>query len=365
VVGAALALVLSAGLVSALPRVANRLPARIQPIAQLPERLAARLWPARVSRKVRRADLTEPERAAIAALGPRLDGLIAWSSNRSGHHELYAVDLRAGAARRVTQSSHASFFARFSPDGASLVFVRSQPERVSVRDATRWDVYLIHVDGTGERRIAEGGYHPTWTRDGSGIIFLRGPRVYRYDLAVGQERLVLDAEQVLPGIEDFGDAELSADGRRWAFPLRGRFAGVFGLQGSFSGAAVYEPEGSHLALLTGEQACETTWAPDGAHVLWVETGGNGGTRLMTAQPDGTDRRVFMDLPGAYSHEYFPKLSNDGRWLVWGAAAEGHEQDQADYEIFVWEVGTPWDQATRLTYHPGNDNWPDLWVRPGS
>jgi hypothetical protein len=44
----------------------------------------------------------------------------------------------------------------------------------------------------------------------------------------------------------------------------------------------------------------------------------------------------MDLPGAYSHEYFPKLSNDGRWLVWGAAAEGHEHDRADYEIFVWE-----------------------------
>jgi Tol biopolymer transport system component len=364
VVGVTLALVvLGAGGGIVLPRVANQLPARLQPVAQLPERLAARLWPARIPRKARRADLTEPERAAVAALAPRLDGLIAWASNRSGHHELYVVDLRTGASRRLTQSSHASFFARFSPDGTSLVFVRSQPEQVSVRDPTHWDVYLIHVDGTGERRIAEGGYHPTWTSDGSGIIFLRGSRVYRYDLAAGRERLVLDAEQVLPGIEDFGDVELSPDGRRWAFPLRGRFSGVFGLHGGFSGAAVYEPEGPHLTLLTQEQACETTWAPDGASVLWMETGGNGGTRVMSGRPDGTDRRVFMDLPGTYSHEYFPKLSNDGRWLVWGAAAEGHEQDQADYEIFVWEIGTPWDQATRLTYHPGNDNWPDLWVRP--
>ena len=49
--------------------------------------------------------------------------------------------------------------------------------------------------------------------------------------------------------------------------------------------------------------------------------------------------------------------------IWGAAAEGHEHDRADYEIFVWRVGTPWEGATRLTYHTGNDQWPDLWVRP--
>jgi hypothetical protein len=86
---------------------------------------------------------------------------------------------------------------------------------------------------------------------------------------------------------------------------------------------------------------------------------------MTGAPDGTDRHVFMDLPGPYSHEYFPRFSNDGRWLVWGAAAEGHEHDRADYEIFVWEIGTPWERAVRLTHHTGNDQWPDLWVRPSS
>jgi hypothetical protein len=85
---------------------------------------------------------------------------------------------------------------------------------------------------------------------------------------------------------------------------------------------------------------------------------------MTAAPDGTDRRVLMDLPGARSHEYFPKLSNDGGWLVWAASAEGHEHDRADYEIFLWRVGTPWGQAIQLTQHPGNDQWPDLWMRPG-
>jgi hypothetical protein len=168
----------------------------------------------------------------------------------------------------------------------------------------------------------------------------------------------------LPGIDDdLGDVELSPDGRRLTFVLRGHFSEAHGLRGAVSGAAVFELVPRRLVLLTTEQACQTTWAPDGQHVVWVETGGIGGTRVMTSGVDGTQRHVFMDLRGAYSHEYFPKLSNDGRWLIWGAAAEGHEQDQANYEIFLWEVGTPWETAIRLTHHPGNSNWPDLWIRP--
>jgi hypothetical protein len=26
------------------------------------------------------------------------------------------------------------------------------------------------------------------------------------------------------------------------------------------------------------------------------------------------------------------------------------------------VGTPWETAIQLTHHPGNSNWPDLWIR---
>ncbi len=363
VLGSVVAFACGAAGVAALPRVAGELPKPLSDVARLPERVWTRFFPPRVSRQARLAGLTGPEREAVAALARRLDGLIVWSSNRSGHHELYLLDVRAQSVRQLTHTPSVNFFARFSPDGTQIVFVRSQREWVSVRDPAAWDVYLIHVDGTGERRIAQGGYHPTWTADGQGIIFHRETRVFRYDLATDQERLILDAKHELPGIDEFGDVELGPDGHRFAFPLRGAFAGVYGLHGSFSGAAVLDPDAHTLALLTREQACQTTWAPDGQSLLWMETGGNGGTQVMTGRPDGSGRRVFMDLPGPRSHEYFPKLSNDGRWLVWAATAEGHEHDRANYEIFVWEVGTPWETAVRLTHHPGNSNWPDLWVRP--
>jgi hypothetical protein len=71
----------------------------------------------------------------------------------------------------------------------------------------------------------------------------------------------------------------------------------------------------------------------------------------------------MDLPGNFSHEYFPRLSRDSRWLVWGASAGDHEHDMADYEIFLWQVGRPFTEAIRLTYNTANDRWPDIFIEP--
>ncbi len=357
-----LGLLFFGGAVAALPRVADDLPKPLADVARLPERLWTRLFPPRAPRGTRLNALTGPEREAVAALARRLDGLIVWSSNRGGNHDLYLLDLREQAVRRLTTHPNVDFASRFSPDGKQVVFLRSQREWVSFREPTAWDVFLVNTDGTGERRIAQGGYHPTWTADGRAVLFHRETRVFRYDLATRQESLVLDGTREFPGVGEIGDFELAPDGRRLAFGLRGTFHGVSWTAGRFSGAVVFDLATRTVVPVTRQQACQTTWAPDGQTVVWIETGGTGGTKVMAGRPDGTDRRVFMDLPGAYSHEYFPKLSNDGRWLVWGAAAEGHEHDRADYEVFVWEVGTPAEQAVRLTHHEANDQWPDLWVR---
>jgi Tol biopolymer transport system component len=345
------ALLLGASVVTGLPLVADELPEPLAEVARLPERLWTRLFPPRVSAAARLAGLTGAEQEAVARLGARLDGRLVWSSNRSGNHELYLLDLRARTLRQLTRHPHVDFFSRFSPDGRRIVFLRSQRPWVSFRDETAWDVFLVNVDGTGEMRIAFGGYHPTWSADGRAVIFYRDAQVFRYDLATREEAMIFDGRASVAGVTTIGDFELAPDGRRLAF----------GLRGSFAGAAVFDLDAQGLTPLTRVQACQTTWAPDGRSLLWVEIEGNGGTRIMTGGADGRGRRVLIDLPGARSHEYFPKLSSDGRWLVWGAAAEGHEHDRADYDLFVWELGTPWESAVRLTQHPANDQWPDLYV----
>jgi Tol biopolymer transport system component len=346
------AVLLAGGALAAAPRVAADLPGPLRTVARMPERLWTRVFPPRVSRKARLADLTGPERDAVRALAGRIDGLLVWSSNRGGNHDLYLLDLREQSVRRLTNSPNVEFFARFSPDGRRIVFMRSWREWVSFREHDPWDLFVLDLERGDERRIVRSGYHPTWTADGKAVVFQRGLQALRYDLATQQETVLVDGPTAIPGITELGDPELSPDGRRVALYPRG----------PMSSNAVFDLASRTLTPLGTVQACQPTWAPDGQSLVWIEFEGHGGTRVMTGKPDGSGRRVLIDLPGSHSHEYFPKLANDGRWLVWGATAEGHEHDRADYEIFVWELGTPPETAIRLTHHTGNDQWPDLFVR---
>ena len=112
------------------------------------------------------------------------------------------------------------------------MFLRSQREWVSFRDSSAWDLFVISADGTGEQRIAQGGYHPV------------------------QRRL---SSSPVPGVPSWrafilfrGDFELSPDQRHLAFALRRPFE-----------AAVFDLDTHRLSPLTRVQACQTTWAPDG------------------------------------------------------------------------------------------------------
>jgi dipeptidyl aminopeptidase/acylaminoacyl peptidase len=350
--GLAIAALAALGL--ALPQVSPQLPHSLATVVNLPERLLARVMPPRVPRSVRLAGLTRPERDAVDTLARRLAGLVVWSSNRTGNHELHLLDLRTRSVRQLTHTPQVEFFSRFSPDGRRILFTRSQREYVSPRDPTAWDVYVMNVDGSGERLLARGGYSPQWAPSGDAIIFLRGPQVIRLALdrgGPGQESVLLDGPST-PGIEGGMETpELSADGTRLAVTVRSR---------RYGGVAVVDLATRAVTRLSRGSACQLTWMPGSDALLWMESRGNGGTQVAIGGPERPPG-VFMDLPGAYSHEYFPRVSNDGRWLVWGAAASGHEHDRADYEIFVWQVDRPVSEVIRLTNHPGNDQWPDLYV----
>src|SRR5262245_12841358 len=107
VAGLAVVALVSVGL--ALPRVSAHLPHSLATVANLPERLLAQVFAPTVPAKVRLAGLTPAEREAVATLAPRLDGRIVWSSNRTGNHELYLLDLRTRTLRQLTHTPQVEF----------------------------------------------------------------------------------------------------------------------------------------------------------------------------------------------------------------------------------------------------------------
>ena len=294
--------------------------------------------------------ISPPERSAFRQLGKDISGRVVWSSNREGNHELYLVDLATGAEHRLTDHPHVDFFSRFSPDGSQISFLRSQQEWVSFREDESWDLYLMQSDGSNVRLLAREAYHPTWVPDGSGLVFVRQNQIIRYELSTGTETVLHDGSDPptrgrVEEPELLGDSLVSITLRN----VPHETVGVLDLA-----AGTYTP-------LSSSRACQITWIPMRRHLVWIDGEGRGGTQVMHAPLDAPEEAVLIDLPHEHSHEYFPRITANGEWMIWAAAAEGHEHDRADYELFTWKLDRPWSTAARLTYSTANDQWPDLYL----
>ena len=91
---------------------------------------------------------------------------------------VYLVNLASGQRTLLVEDATDP---AWSPDGRSIVFVR----RVDVR---QWNLFVIGVDGTGERQLtSQIGYdqQPAWSPDGAWIAFTRqGPEQADSDIAL-------------------------------------------------------------------------------------------------------------------------------------------------------------------------------------
>ncbi|MFH0880560.1 MAG: lysylphosphatidylglycerol synthase domain-containing protein [Lentisphaerota bacterium] len=294
------------------------------------------------------------EMGAVASWMGADRGFIIWSSNRDGDHNLYQMSLPGLEVSQLTRHPHIDYYPRISPNGKFVVFSRSQLPWVSQRDPLPWDVYLLDLETGKERLVATNGNTPSWTSDGQAVVFQRnGGEVIQCQLSQLRETRLLSAgEQGIPSGVHFQTPEYNDRERQLALTLRNRAhaTGVYDL-----------PKKRFTQTGAG---CMLSWAGDYDFLYYVDSPGrqkNAIYRFRLGPGETGDRELWLDLPEPYSHEYFPRRSNDGKYLVLGASTGGHEHDSADYEIFLWKIGTPADQAARLTYHTGNDCWPDVFI----
>ena len=102
--------------------------------------------------------------------------------------------------------------------------------------------------------------------------------------------------------------------------------------------------------------------------------GNGDTEVLSIRVDEDGKPVDKYLISVYPKRYAlwicqddgltntSKLDNSGKWLVWCATQYGHEHDLYDYELFIWNISQDKEKDwVRLTFHTGNDRWPDIFT----
>ena len=286
------------------------------------------------------------DRAALAAAWGDRRGFIVWSSTMYGQHDLVRLDWPGGKVSRLTTDPHVDRSPKISPDGTRVAFARSRRPWVSFRNNDEWDVWVLDLANGRERRVAERGAEPDWTGDGRAIVFQRGGReVVQADADTGAETILLGAQARRVWTGPSPDPR----GGRLAVTVRGgaRRTSLFAV-----------PGGAETPVAGG---CQLAFVPGGDWLVLVESGGRLKNRICRVDRVGRNLQTLLDMPGEWSHEYFPRVSNDGALLVFGASRGDHEHDVADYEIFLWRIGEPPERAARVSFHSGNDQWPDVWV----
>ncbi|MGB5686008.1 MAG: lysylphosphatidylglycerol synthase domain-containing protein [Candidatus Electrothrix sp.] len=280
-----------------------------------------------------------------------LHGFVIWSSNRFGNHDLVMLTLPELELTRLTTDPHTEYFPRISPDGGKVLFCRSQEPWLSQRNKFAWDTWILDLTTGTTRLLAENANTPTWSADGEKVYFVRQANQFvEYTLANQKEIVVFETgkNHSLNNLIQLETPVRSDAKQALAVTLRGGARGTFLIN-------------KDKSLQQIGRGCQLNWAPDSSFLYLVDHQKTGGNAFFRVNPETLEKKLWFDAPGAFSHEYFPKVSNTGDMLVFGASTGGHEHDRADYEIFLWPIGTPMGNIARLSFHTGNDNWPDIFL----
>ena len=281
----------------------------------------------------------------------QLHGFVIWSSNRFGNYDLLMLTLPELKLSRLTTDPHTEYFPRISPSGDKVLFCRSQELWVSQRNTLTWDTWILDLANGKTRLLAKDAHTPTWSADGEKIYFLRQTNQFvEYTLANQKEIVVFETGKDFPL-----NASIQLETPVWS-DAEQSFAVT--LQGGTRGTFIIHKDKSIQQVGKGYQL---NWAPDSSYLYLVDQNKTGGNAFFTVTPDSLEKKLWFDAPGVFSHESFPKVSNTGDMLVFGASTGEDRHDQTDFEIFLWPIGTPMGNTARLSFHAGNDNWPDIYL----
>ncbi len=246
-----------------------------------------------------------------------------------GQRDLYWQRVEGGEPTLLTPDSpEDDTHPAFSPDGRLIAF-RSGREGGGI--------YIVPAQGGATRRICDFGYNPAWSPDGTEIAvathavldpLTRSPnsQIWRVSLETGQKRLIVKDDGVQPSWSPDGQRiaywSLSAghDGRiLWTVPVDG-------------GPAV-------KALDDGFLNWNPVWSPDG-HSLFFGSDRNGSFnlwRLPIEQSSGLVSGKPQLVPASSPSAGFWSTSRDGRKVIFSANESKSNLVRYDFDPEKLEV----------------------------
>jgi TolB protein len=254
-------------------------------------------------------------------------------STKDGDYAIFGADADGKHVRRLTKergdpSTPSGLFFQgepaWSPDGKQIAFV-------SLRDGTS-HVYVMKADGSGARRLtnsAKADDHPSWSPNGSRIVFGREGALYGVPAGGGP------AHRVGRGFGNAADPAWSPDGKLIAFDYR---------QPGFSIRELWimraDGRGKHQLTKLRAVSGLAKWSPDGKRLVFQSNLRLGHFEIYTI---GADGRGLRQVTQSVVDVIQPSWSPDGSKIAFAR----------DGAIWFDENG----KETQLTSGKNNDSSP--------
>ena len=252
---------------------------------------------------------------------------IAFTSTRGGTSDLYLLNVQDSSVVRLTNDAPVEEVPVISPDSTAIAYM----EKVS----SRFDVFVMNVDGTNRRNITNDpnadDLLPRWSPDGKLLMFTKliGTSTNVYTIRRDGTGLTAISNDGASGSLDW-----SPGGTRLLI-ARGDGMWTVGTDGSSPAfvdtiqvaSAEYSPDGAHIAiaaLYAGNYQIFTmpanggtktlvstfvrdicfgpTWSPDGTRIAFMAADNGVPWDIFTIKSDGTD---LVNLTNNAAQDVFP------------------------------------------------------------
>jgi TolB protein len=247
-----------------------------------------------------------------AAFSPDSSHVVFVSTRAGGRANLWILDAASHKAKPLTSGNGGDFRPSWSPDGAWIAFSSDRDSDVPPAKG-RWerlhlvDIYLIHPDGTGLKRISQhGGFcgSPKWTPDSKSVIAYcmsaQDTWTYRFGSQDGDNQIVkvdIDGGKATPVSAGPGVKLLPSVLSSGEIAYLRRDNSVTGV---FYASGKAGPEGDDLRT--------PSWSPDGAHVVYSR---------FVSKHNAEPAKVWSRNPqfDTYRTEWLPAYDPSGEHLA--------------------------------------------------
>jgi Tol biopolymer transport system component len=278
---------------------------------------------------------TDPGYEAEPTFSP--DGrTIAYVADREGNFEIYLQQISGGPAINLTHNAAADVQPAFSPDGREIAFVSDRAGTSEIFHAAPGlprvggDIWVMPALGGTARRVVENGYFPSWTPDGSAILYVHGvfrkTRIARVPATGGESRDVPIDE---PAVARYFFPRVSDDGR-WLMYQNGVSVEVVAASG-----------GKPRVLSQGEYPA---WGAGSRSILYT-SGATGKSRTLWEAPFSGERGELSGPPRPLTlgggEDVGAAASRDGTTIAYAALNATLNLEDVGFDADAGKVvGTP-------------------------